>query len=108
MSVWANKRIKKSLRVWCYEVMTSLRAEMKTELRCNVCNDVTVKEKCDEWHRAERYSLIIILDSALFWMMSFWQINYAAEMMFCDISDMKMIIEQAFSIKSVNNGLSAA
>ena len=47
MSVWVNKRIKKLLRVWCYEVTTSLRAEMKTELRHNVCNDITVKEKCD-------------------------------------------------------------
>ncbi len=38
--------------------------------------------------------------------MSFWQINYTAEMMFCDISDAEMITEQAFSIKSVNNDLS--
>ncbi len=40
--------------------------------------------------------------------MSFWQVNYAAEMMFCNINDVVMIIKQAFSIKSVNNDLSAA
>ncbi len=73
--------------------MTFLRAEMKTELRCNVCDETIVKEKCNVWCRAERYSLIIISDSALFWMMSFWQTDYAAEMMFCDINDTVTIIK---------------
>jgi len=27
--------------------MTSLRAEIKTELRCNVCDDITAEEKDD-------------------------------------------------------------
>ena len=66
MSVWANKRVEKLLRVWCCEVMTFLRAEMKTELRCNVYDDVIVKEECDVQCRAERYSLVIILNSVFF------------------------------------------
>ncbi len=45
MSVWANKKIKKLLRVQCYEVTTSLKVEVKTELRHNVCDEITVKEK---------------------------------------------------------------
>ena len=28
-------------------MMTSLRTEMKMKLRCNVCDDVTVKEECN-------------------------------------------------------------
>ncbi len=47
MSVWVNKKIKKSLRVWCYEVTIFLEIEIKTKLRCNVCNDITAEEKCD-------------------------------------------------------------
>jgi len=47
MSVWVNKRIEKLLKIWCCEVMTFLRAKIKTELRYNVCNDVTVEEECD-------------------------------------------------------------
>ncbi len=66
MSMWINKKIEKLLRIWCHEVMISLRAEMKTELRCNVCDNVTMKEKCDVWCEAERYSSIIISDLMLF------------------------------------------
>jgi len=87
-------------------VTTSLRAEMKMKLRHNVYDDVTVKEECDVWCKAERYSSIIILDLALFWVISFLQINYISEIMFYDINDVVMITEQAFSIKSVNNDLS--
>ncbi len=47
MSVWANKKIKKLLRVQCYEVMTFLRAETKMKLRYNVCDDTITEEKCD-------------------------------------------------------------
>ncbi len=83
--------------------MIFLEAETKTELRCNVCDDITVKEKCDVQCRAERYLLIIILSLVLFWVMSFWQINYTVKIMFYDINDAVMITEQAFSIKSVNN-----
>ena len=78
------------------------------KLRCNVCNDAITEEICGVQCRAERYLLITVLNSALFWMTSFWQINYIAEMMFCDINDVVMIIKQAFSIKFVNNDLSAA
>ncbi len=46
--------------------MTSLRTEVKMKLRCNVCDDITVKEECYIWCKAERYSLIMISDSALF------------------------------------------
>jgi len=45
MSVWANKKIKKSLKIQHYEVMISLRAEMKMKLRCNVYDDVTAEER---------------------------------------------------------------
>jgi len=76
---------------------------MKSE--CNVCNDVTVKERYCIQYRAEKYSLIIVLSSALFWVMSFLQINYVLRMMFYDINDAVTIIKQAFSIKSVNNDL---
>ncbi len=93
MSAWANKKVKKLLRIWCYEVMILLEAEMKTKLRYNVYNNVTVKEKCNVWCRAERYSLIAVLNLAHFWITDFWQINYAAEMMFCDINDIIMIIK---------------
>ncbi len=88
--------------------MTFLRAETKIELRCNVCNDVTVKEVCNVQHRAERYSLIAVLNLVLFWAADFWQINYIIKMMFCNISDAVTIIKWAFSIKSVNNDSSAA
>jgi len=46
--------------------MTLSEIEIKIELRCNVCNDVIVKEECNVWCKAERYLLIIVLDSALF------------------------------------------
>ncbi len=45
---------------------TSLRTEMKIELRHNVCDDIIVKEKCNIQYKAERYSLIIVLNLALF------------------------------------------
>ncbi len=47
MSVWVNKKIKKLLRVWCCEVMTFLRAEIKIKLRCNMCDDITAEKECD-------------------------------------------------------------
>ena len=40
--------------------------------------------------------------------MSFWQINYVVKMMFCKVSDAVTVTEQAFSIKFINNGSSAA
>ena len=46
--------------------MTSLRAEVKMKLRCNVCDDIIIKKKYNVQCRAERYSLIVISDSALF------------------------------------------
>ncbi len=51
--------------------MTSLRTETKMKSECNVCNDVTVKEECCIWCKAERYSLIILLSSTFFWVMTF-------------------------------------
>ncbi len=36
------------------------------KLRHNLCDDATVKEECNIQCRAERYSLIVILSSALF------------------------------------------
>jgi len=66
-----NKKIKKLLRVQCYEVMTFLEIEMKMKLRHNVYDNATVKEKYNVQCRAERYSLIVILSSALFWAVSF-------------------------------------
>ena len=108
MSVWANKKVKKLLRVWCYEVMTFLRTETKMKLRCNVCDDTITEEKCDMQCRVERYSLIIILNLVLFWMTDFWQINYVVKTVFCDISDAATVIKQAFSIRFINNDLSAA
>jgi len=50
----------------------------------------------------------VISDSALFWVMSFWQTNYAVKMMFCEVSDAVMATEWAFSIKFINNDSSAA
>jgi len=73
--------------------MTSLRTETKIKLRCNVCNDITVKEKCNVWCRAERYSLIVILDLMFFWVMSFLQINYILRMMFYDVNDAVTVIK---------------
>ncbi len=46
--------------------MTSLRAEVKTELRCNVCDDITVEEKCDVQCKIERCSSVTVLDLVLF------------------------------------------
>ncbi len=46
--------------------MTFSEAEAKIELECNVCNDIIIKEECNIQCRAERYLLIVILDSALF------------------------------------------
>ncbi len=40
--------------------------------------------------------------------MSCLQINYTLRMMFYDVNDVVMIIKQAFSIKFINNDLSAA
>ncbi len=51
--------------------MIFLRAEIKTELRCNVYNDVIVEEKCCIWCEAERCLSIIISDLTLFWSASF-------------------------------------
>jgi len=47
MSVWANKKIEKLLRVWCCEVMTFSEIEVKIKLRCNMCDNATAEEKCD-------------------------------------------------------------
>ncbi len=88
--------------------MTFLRAETKIKLRCNVCNNVTVKEECDMQCKAERYSLIIILNSILFWVMSFLRTDYISETVFCDVNSAVIVIKQAFSIKFINNDLSAA
>ncbi len=46
--------------------MIFLETEIKTELRCNMCDDVTVKEKCNIQYKAERYLLIIVLSLMLF------------------------------------------
>jgi len=46
--------------------MIFLRVRIKTELRYNVCNDVTVKEECNMQHRAERCLLIVVLNLILF------------------------------------------
>ncbi len=86
--------------------MTFLRVEIKIKLKCNVCDDITVKEKCCIWCKAERYSLIIILNLTLFWVMSFLQINYVLEMMFYNINNVVIVIKWAFLIKFVNNDLS--
>ena len=51
--------------------MTFLRAEIKMKLKCNICNDITVKEECNVQYKTERYSLIIILSSAFFWAADF-------------------------------------
>ncbi len=40
--------------------------------------------------------------------MSFLQINYISEVMFCNVNDVVTVTEQAFLIKSVNNDLSVA
>ncbi len=93
MSVWVNKKIEKLLRVWCCEVITFLRTEIKTELRCNMYNDVIAEEKCNIWCRAERCSLITVLSLIFFWIMSFWQINYTVKMMFCDVNDAVTVIK---------------
>ena len=108
MSVWINKKVKKLLRVQYYEVTTFLRIEAKIKLRCNVYDDATAKKKCCVWCRAERYLLIIVLSSALFWVMSFLQTDYTLKVMFYNVNDAVMIIKQAFSIKFINNDLSAA
>jgi len=39
---------------------------MKMKLKCNVCNDATIKEEYNIQHKAERYSLIIVLSLILF------------------------------------------
>jgi len=88
--------------------MTSLRAEIKTELRHNVCDNVTVKEKYNIQCKIKRYSLITVLSLMLFWITDFLQTDYILKMMFCDVNSIVMIIKQAFSIKSVNNDSSAA
>jgi len=51
--------------------MTLLRAEIKMKLRCNVCNDATVKEECDIQYKVEKCLLIMILSLMLFWVMNF-------------------------------------
>jgi len=73
--------------------MTFLKTEAKIELRCNVYNDVTVKEKCCIQYRAERYSLIIVLSLTFFWTVSFLQINYILRMMFYDVNSAMTIIK---------------
>ncbi len=88
--------------------MILLETEVKMKLRCNVCDDTIVKEECDIWCKAERYSSIIILDLTLFWVISFWQINYTVKMMFYDVNDIATVTEQVFSIKFVNNDSSVA
>ncbi len=88
--------------------MISLRTEIKMKLKCNICNDAIIEEECNIQYKAERYSLIVILSSVLFWVMSFWQINYAVRMMFCNINSAVTVIKQAFSIKFINNSSSAA
>jgi len=77
--------------------MTFLETEVKMKLKCNVYNNTTMKEE---------YSSITILSLTLFWAADFLQINYASEMMFCNVNDVVIIIKWAFSIKSVNNDLS--
>ncbi len=52
--------------------------------------------------------MIIVLNSVLFWVMSFWQINYIMKVMFCNVNDTATVIKQAFLIKFINNDLSAA
>jgi len=78
------------------------------KLRCNVCDDTTVEEKCNRQYETERCLSITVSDSVLFWVMSFLQINYAVRMMFCDISDAETVIKWAFLIKFINNDSSAA
>ncbi len=73
--------------------MTFLRTEMKMKLRCNVCNDATVKEKYCIQYKAEKYLLIIVLNLMLFWAANFLQINYTLRMIFCDVNDAVMIIK---------------
>ncbi len=46
MSVWVNKKIKKLSRIQCCEVTILLEIEIKTKLKCNVCDDATAEEKC--------------------------------------------------------------
>ncbi len=88
--------------------MISLRTEVKTELRYNVCDDAITEEKCCIQCKVKEYSLIAALSSVLFWMIDFLQINYILKMMFCNVNDAVMIIEWAFSIKFVNNDSSTA
>jgi hypothetical protein len=78
------------------------------KLRCNVCNNATVKEECNMQCKAERCSLIIVLNLILFWVMSFLRTDYISETVFYDVNSAVIIIKQAFSIKFINNDLSAA
>jgi len=93
MSVWVNKKIKKLLKVWCYEVMIFLRIKIKIKLKCNVCDNITAEEECYIWYKVKKYSLIVVLDSALFWVIDFLQIDYTLRTVFYDVNDIVMIIE---------------
>ena len=73
--------------------MISLEIEIKTELRCNVYNDVTVKEKCCIWCKVKKYSLIIILNLTLFWVTAFLQINYTLRTVFYDVNNAATVIK---------------
>ena len=88
--------------------MTLSETEAKMKSECNVCDNATVKEKCDIQCKAERCSLIVVLDSVFFWVMSFWQINYTVKIMFYNINDTATVTEQAFLIKFINNSSSTA
>jgi len=73
--------------------MIFLRVRIKMKLRYNVYNNVTVKEKCCIQHRAEKYSLIMILNLTLFWAVMFLQINYTLKVMFYDVNSIVTITE---------------
>ncbi len=73
--------------------MISLEIEIKTELRCNVYNDVTVKEKCCIWCKVKKCSSIIILNLTLFWVTAFLQINYTLRTVFYDVNNAATVIK---------------
>jgi len=73
--------------------MTSSETEMKMKSGHNVCDDITVKEKCNIWCKAERYSSITVSDLMFFWVTDFWQTDYTMKVMFCDINSAVMITE---------------
>ncbi len=73
--------------------MIFLRTEIKTELRCNVYDDIIAEEECCVWCRAERYLLIIILNLILFWSANFLQTDYALKTVFYDVNDAVIVIK---------------